>query len=228
MLSSASNDGSIMKLCAHKYVQAYYASVSFADAQIDIVLKALERSGHADNTIVILTSDVGYHLGDHWLWGKDTLFESCLRVPLLVATPSCPSPGSRSEAMVNLIDLFPTLAELCGITPPGNAQGSSFAGILSGEQNPTEGWAYSVAIRPSTLGQPNALGRSLRTSRWRYTEWKDASQAELYDHDGDPNEFVNLAGQAKYAEVQRQLHEQLIKVKARATDVGRTSIFVVD
>ncbi len=211
-----------------KYVQAYYASVSFADAQIDIVLQALERSGHADNTIVILTSDVGYHLGDHWLWGKDTLFERCLRVPLIVATPSCPSPGSHSESIANLIDLFPTLAELCGITPPGNAQGSSFAGKLSGEQDHTEGWAYSVAIRPSTLGQPNALGRSLRTARWRYTEWKDASQAELYDHEKDPNEFVNLAGNIELAEVQRQLHQQLMELKNRATRASSPDTSVAD
>ncbi len=193
------------------YLQAYFASASFADAQIGVVLDSLADSEFAENTVVIVTSDEGFHLGDHGLWGKDTLFEQCLRVPLIVTTPDCPAPGTFSDGIVGLIDLFPTITELCGLAPSDAAQGSSLAGLLAGDSRAAPGEAYSVTSRGPIIG------RSLRTDRWRFTEWEEKEPAELYDHENDPDELVNLAGEPEHAGVEKDLRARLYELAARVS-----------
>ena len=176
-----------------EYMQAYHACVSFIDAQFQLVLDALEKSGQADNTIVVFTSDHGYHLGDHFLWGKVTLFDIGAKVPFLIRAPGLTTPGTTSEAMVELIDIYPTLAELTGLTPPDHLQGMSLRPLLTHPDRPgKKKYAYSVVSRGDKLGY------ALRNQRWRYGQWPDGE--ELYNLDRDPEEKINLAEREHVAE----------------------------
>ena len=168
-----------------EYVQAYHACISFIDAQIGIVFDALQRSGHWDDTIVVLTSDHGYMLGEKFLWGKVSLFESCDRVPLVIRVPGQKHAGSSSEGLVELVDIFPTLTELCDITAPPGLQGRSLVPMLDDPTAAGKEVAYTVVSRGDTLG------RAIRTDRWRYAKWPVGE--ELYDLKADPHEETNLA-----------------------------------
>lgn len=180
-----------------EYMQAYHACVSFIDAQIALVLDALKKSGHWDDTIVVFTSDHGYHLGDHFLWGKVTLFDIGAKVPFIVRVPGVTVGGSRSEAMVELIDIYPTLTDLTGLTAPKHLQGTSLRPLLSHPEWPgKKQYAYSVVTR----GQK--MGYALRNQRWRYGKWPDGE--ELYDLTKDPAEKHNLA---RNPEMKRRLEE---------------------
>ena len=168
-----------------EYMQAYHACVSFIDAQIKIVLDSLKASGEWDNTIVIFTSDHGYHLGDHFLWGKVTLFDIGAKVPFIVHAPGLTKAGTRSEAMVELIDIYPTLAQLTGLTPPGHLQGASLRPLLDHpERLGKKNYAYSIVTRGKEMGY------ALRNQRWRYGKWPDGE--ELYNLTNDPEEKNNL------------------------------------
>ncbi len=132
-----------------EYMQAYHACISFIDAQIGLVFDALKRTGHWDDTIVVLTSDHGYQLGEHFMWGKVTLFEVCDRVPLVIRVPKGSKTGqtkagSSSEGLVELVDLFPTLAELCDVTPPEDLQGRSLVPMLRDSSVAGKQAAYTV------------------------------------------------------------------------------------
>ena len=182
--------------------QAYYASISFMDTQVGVVVDSLERQGLADNTVIVFTSDHGYHMGEHGLWQKMSLFEESARVPLLVVAPGM-SKGKISETPVSQIDLFPTLAELCDVRIPDNLQGQSLVPMLKDPSHAGRGWALTQVTRGGRRrnakngNEADApfFGYSLRTPRWRYTEWDggDAGR-ELYDHDNDPRELTNIAG----------------------------------
>ncbi len=182
--------------------QAYYASVSFMDTQVGVVVDSLERQGLADNTVIVFTSDHGYHMGEHGLWQKMSLFEESARVPMLIVAPGM-SKGTISETPVSQIDLFPTLAELCHVRVPDNLQGQSLVPMLKDPSHTGRGWALTQVTRggkrrnakTGTEADGPYFGYSLRTPRWRYTEWDggDAGR-ELYDHDHDPRELTNLAG----------------------------------
>lgn len=189
-------------------VQAYFASITFVDAQIGRVLDALERLGLADNTIVVFTSDHGYHLGEHGLWQKMSLFEQSARVPLIIAAPGVSVQGAVAEAPVALIDLYPTLAELASVQSPDNLQGQSLTPMLKNPAAIGRGWALSQVTRG---GRNNRFfGYTLRTPRWRYTEWAEAEQGcELYDHQADPQELVNLADVRAHVETVADLSQQL-------------------
>ena len=185
-------------------VQAYYASISFMDAQVGRVLDALDRLGLADSTAIVFTSDHGYHLGEHGLWQKRSLFEESARVPLLVVAPGVSQSNATVDTPVSLIDLFPTLAELCGIAAPDNLQGQSLVPMLRDPSLNGRGWAITQAAHRGVSGY------SLRTSRWRYTEWAEGAQGrELYDHDTDPNELTNLASDPAHAKTIEDLSVQL-------------------
>jgi iduronate 2-sulfatase len=189
-------------------LQAYRASISFMDAQVGKVLAALESSGLADKTIVVFTSDHGYHTGEHGLWQKMSLFEESARVPLLMRVPGWTDQGTVSNSPVSHIDLYPTLLELAAIRPEVRLQGQSLVPILKDPQNPGRGWALTQVSR----GQPpnRFFGYSLRTQRWRYTEWDNGAKGrELYDHQSDPKELRNLAGLPEFAADAQQLAEQL-------------------
>jgi arylsulfatase A-like enzyme len=201
--------------------QAYLASISFMDAQVGRVVDALDRLGLADNTIIVFTSDHGYHTGEHGLWQKMSLFEESARVPLLIVAPKTAKPGAVAMTPMSQVDLFPTLAELCGVTPPSNLQGQSLVPILQNPQEKGRGWAITQVSRgggqaraavTTNVGAEGArfFGYSLRTPRWRYTEWDEGRKGkELYDHDKDPRELTNLADVPEHAMVVRELSETL-------------------
>jgi uncharacterized sulfatase len=171
-------------------IQAYRASISFMDAQAGRILKTLESLGLDRNTVVVFTSDHGYHLGDHGLWQKRSLFERSARVPLIIAAPGTGPRGSVAPGVVELLDLYPTLADLCGLTPPGDLDGVSLRPVL---ENP------GTRVRESAFTQVDRRGfqgRSIRTERWRYTEWDEGRKGvELYDYETDPAETRNLAAE---------------------------------
>ena len=182
---------------ARQAIQAYYASISFADAQVGRVLDALKATGLADNTVVLFTSDHGYHMGEHGHWQKTTLFENAARVPLLLAGPGLEAGGQSTTTPAEMVDFYPTLAELCGLATPKHLSGVSLAPVL---KDPT------ATPRQSALTQ-YANGYSLRVPRYRYTEWGENGSAgkELYDHQTDPREMVNLAGRPEQVETVERL-----------------------
>lgn len=192
-------------------IRAYYASVTFMDAQVGKVLTALEKHGLADNTIVVFTSDHGYHLGEHGLWQKQSLFEESARVPLIIAAPGLARPGSAVSTPVGLVDLAPTLLELAGVKAPENLQGQSLVPMLKDPTTVGRGWALSQVARGGRNNARAFYGYSLRTPRWRYTEWGVNGEhgRELYDHEQDPRELTNLAGLPAHAQTVATLSGQL-------------------
>jgi arylsulfatase A-like enzyme len=191
-----------------EYTQAYHACISFIDAQIGLTLDALKRTGHWGDTIVILTSDHGYQLGEHFMWGKVTLFEVCDRVPLVIYAPRQTKPATSSSGLVELIDLFPTISDLCAVTAPDNLQGRSLLPML---RNPT---AAGKDVAYTVVSRGKKLGRAIRTDRWRYAKWPDGE--ELYDLTGDPAEYNNLALSAEHRETIKTMRRQLAKIEAVA------------
>lgn len=202
-------------------IQAYFASITFMDAQVGRLIDTLDRLGLADSTIIVFTSDHGYHLGEHGLWQKLSLFEESVRVPLIIAAPGMGQKGAVAQAPVGLIDLYPTLAELCDVKTPGNLQGQSLVPILKDPSNLGRGWALSEVTRRGDAGQ--VFGFTLRTLRWRYTEWDEGRQGrELYDHQGDPLEQTNLAADPAQASRVKELSAQLATaVKASYPESGQ-------
>ena len=197
--------------------QAYAASISFMDAQVGLVIAALDRLGLADDTIVVFTSDHGYHMGEHGLWQKRSLFEESCRVPLLVVSPGISKAGGVAAAPVSLVDLYPTIAAACGLAAPAGLPGQNLAPLLEDPQATGRNWAVTQVARDggrkAARNEPNRtsfFGYSLRTSRWRYTEWDEGRQGrELYDHFADPRELMNLADDPAWADDVEALSIQL-------------------
>jgi iduronate 2-sulfatase len=191
-------------------IQAYHASTTFMDAQVGKVLDALDRLKLTEKTVVIFHSDHGYHLGEKNLWQKMSIFEESARVPLIISIPGNPNNGRTCARTVELVDLHKTLADACGIAAGAKTEGASLLPLL---KNPEAAWdrpAYSqvtrgLAVGTFEAGNKNAgkkgiMGRSVRTERWRYTEWDEGrAGVELYDHDADPQEMKNLAGDTAFA-----------------------------
>ncbi|MEC7401577.1 MAG: sulfatase [Verrucomicrobiota bacterium] len=170
-----------------EYMQAYHACVSFIDAQLGLVIDSLKKQGLWDDTIIIFTSDHGYHLGDHFIWGKVTLFDVGAKVPFIVRAPGLSKSGTASEAMVELIDVYPTLADLAELKAPNHLQGISLRPLLGHpDRLGTRKYAYSVVTRG-----PKNPGYALRNQNWRYDKWPDGE--ELYNLRTDPQEKNNLA-----------------------------------
>jgi iduronate 2-sulfatase len=189
-------------------LQAYYASISFMDAQLGRVMEALDRLQLAENTIIVFTSDHGYHTGQHGLWQKMSLFEESARVPLIVVAPGVTKPQSVIPTPVSHVDLFPTLVELANIPSPKNLQGQSLVPILKNPDEKGRGWAVTQVTRGGR--DDKFFGYSLRTIRWRYTEWDEGKRGrELYDHDSDPRELTNLIDAPQHAELVDELSRQL-------------------
>jgi iduronate 2-sulfatase len=181
-----------------KALQGYAASTSFVDSQIGRVLAALERLDLARDTYVVLTSDHGFLLGEHGQWMKWSLFEPAARVPLIVAGPGI-APGV-SPRTVELLDLYPTLAGLCGLAAPAHLEGASLAPLLAEPGRAWERPAFTQLVRLDFHGW------SVRTERWRYTEWDGGAVGrELYDHASDPGEHVNLAEDPEHAATAAEL-----------------------
>jgi arylsulfatase A-like enzyme len=185
-------------------IAAYQACVSFADAQVGVVLDALDRHDRWKDTVVVLVGDNGFHLGEHGgLLRKDTLFEEALRVPLVVAAPGLAA-GAVVQAPVELVDVYPTLVELAGLEPPPGLDGRSLAPPrLAGE--PVVGNGYARSWRRV---RPPEHGYSLRTERLRYTLWPDGSE-ELYELRGSGVEAENLAGKPEWSADKARLRARL-------------------
>ncbi len=173
-------------------IHAYDGEVAQMDAQLGIVLDEMDRQNLWANTVVVFWSDHGQHLGEHQgLWLKNTIFNEALHVPLIVCVPG--KPAGTSSRLVELVDLYPTLAELCGLPAPAGMEGSSFVPLLD---NPETGW--KKAVFSQVRGTNSIMGRSVLTAQYRYNSWDTAGE-ELYDHNNDPFEYTNLAGNAAYA-----------------------------
>ncbi len=192
-------------------LQAYYASVTFMDAQVGRVLDSLDRLGLAKDTIVVFTSDHGYHLGDHGLWQKMSLFEQSARVPLIIASPEATDGNVISEP-VGLVDLYPTLASLCGVEVKDAVQGQDLSPMLRDSDSKGRGYAISQVTREGNKKnvRSQTMGYSIRTTRYRYTLWAGGDQGhQLYDYETDPHEHQNLANLPEHAETVAMLRQQL-------------------
>jgi len=166
-------------------VQSYLATISYVDAQVGRLMNALESSIYAKNTIVVLWGDHGWHLGEKQHWRKHALWETTTRTPLIIDTPSSTdADGKQSSRPVSLIDLYPTIVELCNLPTRSGLDGKSIVPLL---KNPNQDWQRPVL---STFGKDN---HAVRTERWRYIQYHNGGK-ELYDHESDPNEWINLAG----------------------------------
>lgn len=196
---------------ARHLIHGYYASTSYADACVGVLLDALERSGQADQTVVVLWGDHGWHLGDHGLWCKHSNFEAATHSPLIVAGPGVVS-GAASSALTEFVDVHPTLCELTGLPTPAAIDGRSFASVLT-----EPGLAHKDAVfsQYPRLAQ-GWMGYTMRTNRYRYTRWAphgqngpdelyDAWPTELYDHATDPGEAVNLAEHSTHVAIRQRL-----------------------
>jgi iduronate 2-sulfatase len=184
---------------AHECKQAYYATISFVDTQIGHVLDALDRLKLTDKTVVVFWSDHGYHLGEHGLWMKQSCFEESARVPLIIAAPG-KQRGRACSRIVELLDLYPTLVELAGFEVPKHLHGASLVPLL---KDPNFHWSRPAFTQ---VQRTNFPGHSVRTDRWRYTEWDFGEKGiELYDHKSDPRELKNLANNPRYTNVVREL-----------------------
>ncbi len=200
------DSGPMPKDLVLRLTRGYAACVSYVDAQIGRVLSELDRLGLRENTIVVLWGDHGYHLGENDIWGKATNFELSTRVPLIVSAPRMKAAGRKSSALVELVDLYPTLCELAGLPLPKHLEGTSLAPLLDSPDRPWKTAAFSQYPRS------RAKGRSIRTSRWRLTRWAESGKTvglELYDHQRDPGENENLAARAEHASLVQQLTDQL-------------------
>jgi iduronate 2-sulfatase len=193
-------------------VAAYLACVSFTDSHVGMLMQALDRHDLWKNTVVVFMGDHGFHLGDRGLWSKKTLFEQSLRVPLIIVRPGEKHGGATCLRTVQLLDIYPTLAELCGVKAPGDLDGHSLQPLLV---DPTTDWPYAAY---SQVVHEGITGRSVRTQRWRYTQWENSEHTtELYDHDLDPWELQNLAERQELAATVKELASLLDASNAQST-----------
>jgi arylsulfatase A-like enzyme len=192
-------------------VAAYQSCATFADAQVGRVLDALDKSPHGENTVVVLWSDHGYHLGEKQHIEKFALWEKTTHVPLIIVAPGKIKAGIIIERPVDLTAIYPTLVELCGLPAKKDLDGLSLAPLFA---NPE-------AVRPPALMTQLKGNHALRTEGWRYIHYADGGE-ELYDHTRDKNEWVNLAADPKYKNVLEELRTHLPKTNAdSAPDMKR-------
>ncbi len=190
---------------ARRCKQAYYACNSFVDAQVGRLLDALEANGLMEKTIIVFWSDHGYFLGEKGLWYKRKAFERSAKMPLIIAAPGL-AENQSTKKPVELLDLYPTLSDLCGLTPPSNLEGASLRPLLIEPQSAE--WKKPAVTQ--IWHNPKAWGYSIRTKRWRYTEWLEGKGGrELYDHDNDPEEITNLASDPSKEDLISKLSAQL-------------------
>ncbi len=195
---------SFTALEAREAMRGYYACISYMDAQLGRLLDKLKATGADRNTIVVLWGDHGWHLSEKGMWAKGTLFEVSARGPVIIADPRLQTAGQASPRVVQFLDLYPTLVDLCGLPKAAWLQGTSLAPLL---QQPQAAWdrpAYTVAARHW------AIGRSVRDERWRYTEWDEGRRGSaLFDHQGDPHETRNVAEDPRHVATVERLKRLL-------------------
>ena len=216
-----SGDGDVDEEQTCNMIQAYYACVSFIDAQIGRVLTALEESGLAKSTAVVIWSDHGFHLGDHGRWAKHTQFEPAMRCPLIVRLPGHQSVTGTTKAIVESVDIYPTLCDYAGLKTPAFLDGESLLPVIGGKS--TGKPAAFSQIRPVNRKKRNVMAYSVRTRDFRYVEWREPDNRnavvwqELYDHRSDPKESVSVANKLKYAELVEQ-HKKLVSENYRSIE----------
>jgi arylsulfatase A-like enzyme len=176
-------------------VQAYLAAMAFTDAEIGRLLDGLDKSPLKENTVICLWGDHGWHLGEKLHWRKFSLWEESARAPLIFVAPGVTKPGSFCERTVDFIDVYPTLAELCGLPASSELEGHSIVSLL---KDPTAEWKYPAI---TTYGRNN---HGVRSERFRYIRYHDGGE-ELYDHEKDPMEWTNLAGKPEFEAVKKEL-----------------------
>jgi choline-sulfatase len=186
-------------------IQAYHASISFMDAQVGRVVEALKKLGLAENTVIVFTSDHGYYMYEHGLWQKMSLFENSARVPLVIVDPQAKTKGQSSAALAELVDIYPTLADLCGFESPQYLDGVTLKPVLSDLRAKVKEAAFTQCRQ----------GYSVRTDKWRYTLWNDGKQGEqLYDMQHDPRETKNLASDPEHGKTVAELRALIAKYAA--------------
>jgi iduronate 2-sulfatase len=194
---------------ARNFKHGYYAAISYTDAQIGKVLSELDRLGLSQNTIVILWGDHGWKLGEHSAWGKHTNVENDTNAPLILSVPGMKNAGKRTDALVEFVDMYPTLSELAGLSLPPTVEGTSLKPLLEDLNRPWKSAAFSQYPRGSNL-----MGYSMRTARYRFTVWVDREDhskvdaTELYDHQTDPQENTNISKDPANVELVAQLMGQ--------------------
>lgn len=210
-------------------IHGYYAATSYTDAQVGILLNALDSLGLSKNTIIILWGDHGWHLGDHNLWCKHTNFEQATHAPLLISAPWIKP--SKTKSASEFVDIFPTVCDLAGVQVPSHLDGKSLVPVMKNPEVRVK--EFSVSQYPRTRNQLDTerlgwsdgqfMGYSIRTEKYRYTIWlKDSWRSykpfskdlvvasELYDYEKDPNETINVAGEKEYVAVLKDLNEKMI------------------
>jgi uncharacterized sulfatase len=199
-------------LQCREFLRAYYAATTFMDAQLGKLLDEMDRQKLWENTVVVLWGDHGWHLGEHGLWQKMSLFEESARVPLIFWAPGMKASGKSCARLVEFVDVYPTLSDLCGLEMPKGLQGVSLKKFLDHPTLPGKEAAFTQVTRGGGAKNKPFMGRSVRTERWRYTEWDGGKRgAQLYDHDADPHERTNLARDPKYAETVKKMKTLLAK-----------------
>ena len=208
----------------------YYACISYTDAQVGRLLDALDREGLAENTVIVLWGDHGWQLGDHGLWHKHTNFELATRVPLLISLPKQKMAGRKCDAPVEFVDIYPTLADVCGLSIPSGLDGVNLRPWLDNPATPAEKVAISQYPRGGVqTGNRPLMGYSIRDARWRLTLWRDRNNGqivatELYDEQNDPAETVNLAGKAENKVIVAELSKHLLPpLKSKAPGKRNTA-----
>lgn len=202
MARPTGDHANILKTDNWRYaVQAYLASIRFADEQVGRLIRGLDSSRYSRNTIIVLWGDHGWHLGEKHHWRKFSLWEEACRAPLMIIAPGVTSAGSKCGRTVDFVDVYPTLSDLCGLPVGDHLDGESIVPLL---QNPDQEWNHPA------ITSHGRLNDSVRTERWRLIRYRDGSE-ELYDHDKDPMEWTNLAGQAEFTNVARDLAAWLPK-----------------
>ena len=193
-----------------KAIQGYHAVTTFMDAQMGRVVEALDRLGLSDNTIIVFTSDHGYHLGDHGLWQKQSLFERATRVPLIIAVPQTQNKGMVARSFAELLDIYPTLADLCGLKAPSYLEGVTLRPLLEKTDGEVRSHVVSQIYRKS-----GNHGWAVRSGQWRYIEWgKRREDSQLFDEVADPAETKNLLTDPKHADTVAALHVILERERA--------------
>jgi len=199
----------------HKLKQAYFAGVSYSDAQIGRVLAEIDRLHLRSNTIVILWGDHGWKLGEHMAWGKHSNVENDVNAPLILSVPGMKNAGAHTDALTEFVDIYPTLCDLAGLPLPGHLEGTSLKPLLDDPNRPWKTAAFSQY--PRNAGKTGAgalMGYTMRTDRYRFTVWVGRSDhtkvdaIELYDHQTDPQENYNLANKPEKAELLAKLMQQ--------------------
>ena len=197
----------VTPLEARECILAYDACTSFVDAQVGRLLKALDDLGLREKTVIVFWGDHGYHLGEHGLWRKNSLFEESARAPLIIDAPNTKGAGTACPSPVEFLDMYPTICELAGIKAPTAIEGKSLVPLLA---DPKAEW-NRPAFTQVQFRQTGAIGRGVRTRRWRYVEWgnKGLSGRQLYDQETDPLEMKNLVASSEHRAVISELRELL-------------------